>query len=201
MTTITEPQEPSVDAEAPEAPEHLLELLEDEETPHEDLVESATDLVRKAKLYDELVLQERACAKLHTAWQVHKDTAAAAKREYEGATEKLRSLIRAQTEELPLFDGQPGPLEDESWREVTLESLGMTETTIEQLAEVEILTIGDLAGWSASGKRLVDIAGIGPAKAETIERFLDDFWAAHPGLGLEDVVGNDEAGDDEGGSA
>ena len=41
-------------------------------------------------------------------------------------------------------------------------------------------TVGQLADYSASEKRLTDVAGIGPGKAQAIEDRLLEFWQDNP---------------------
>lgn len=119
------------------------------------------------------------------------ESAKAAKKRVESLTADLIAFIRKSNEKLPLFDGKPvppppaeAPAEDQSWREVPIDTLslecGLSESIVNKLVEAEITTIGKLADWTKSEKRLTDIAGIGGAKAEAIEGAMDKFWGARP---------------------
>jgi hypothetical protein len=71
--------------------------------------------------------------------------------------------------------------EDESWKAVAIDVLaegekGVSEAVLACLRKREIETIGDLAAWTASGKQLADLDGIGKAKAERIEDAMEAFW-------------------------
>ena len=75
----------------------------------------------------------------------------------------------------------PAGLQSESWRDDPIEMLvdhGLTDKTLGLMDEAAIRTIGALADWSNAGKRLVDIPGIGEARATEIEEAMDLYWAA-----------------------
>jgi hypothetical protein len=132
------------------------------------------ELKRKSAIYDTLVEQEKKVAELAEDWADRKSEAAAAKGVHDTAVAELRRLIRAQNESNPLFDG-PAP-EPEAWREVRLDTLGFSSAILENLTEANLETIGQIADWTSSGSRLVNIAGVGPAAAEKIEDALEAFW-------------------------
>lgn len=76
--------------------------------------------------------------------------------------------------------------EDESWKAVSIDALaegetGVSEALLACLRRREIETIGDLAAWTASGKQLADLDGIGKAKAERIEDAMEAFWRRRRG--------------------
>lgn len=76
--------------------------------------------------------------------------------------------------------------EDESWKAVSIDVLaegetGVSEALLACLRKREIETIGDLAAWTAGGKQLADIDGIGKAKAERIEDAMEAFWRRRRG--------------------
>lgn len=175
---------------APELdPTQVIEpdLVDDQEDEELEEVEAAElrELVRKSKVYDSLVDQETTTGNLFKAWKDLQAAAAEGKKEYDGAVLQLRALIRAQTEDLPLFDGLGEKAEeavDDSWRAVELASLDLSAKVLENLDGARLTTIGELADYSANGGRLTQVAGIGPAAAEKIEDALETFWANHPGL-------------------
>lgn len=76
---------------------------------------------------------------------------------------------------LPLY----GDGEDESWRSAPISDLGLTGKLPESLEDAGIRTIGDLADYTAAGKLLTDISGIGRGKAEKIEKACEEFWERH----------------------
>lgn len=68
--------------------------------------------------------------------------------------------------------------DDDSWKDVPLSELnGIPDGVLNKLYAAQIATVGDLAAWSTDSA-LTDIAGIGQAKAETIEQALEKFWAS-----------------------
>lgn len=72
----------------------------------------------------------------------------------------------------------------EDWRTVSLDDRryfpSLTRGIVKSLANSGISTLGPLADWTAAGKYLTDIAGIGQAKAELIEQATADYWAKFP---------------------
>ena len=164
------------------------DLVDDQEDGELEEIEAAElrELVRKSKVYDSLLDQETTTGALFKDWKDLQAQAAEAKKEYDGAVLVIRALIRAQTEDLPLFDNLGEKSEedaDNSWREVELSSLDLSAKVLENLDAARLTTIGELADYSANGGRLTQVAGIGPAAAEKIEDALEGFWANHPGLG------------------
>jgi hypothetical protein len=92
----------------------------------------------------------------------------------------------------PLFDGKPGAdiPADESWRQTPLDkigTLGLGDKNVGgALRKAGIETLGQLADWTAGGKTLEDIPGIGSERAAFIEKQCDEFWAAHATVGKAD---------------
>lgn len=84
--------------------------------------------------------------------------------------------------EPPVKPGVPGTLRaDGPWANHSLDELFDPEKTIRKaLANADIDTVGQLADYSATGKRLTDIAGIGPGKAQEIEDVMLEFWKKNP---------------------
>lgn len=121
---------------------------------------------------------EKRVADRESEWESAKTEASDAKKRYDAAVLRLRDVITSQTQpELPF--GDPEQQAPEPWRAVDIEELDIPNPVMIALGEVEIATIGQLADWTAT-KRLTDIKGIGIAKAEQIERAMENFWAAHP---------------------
>ncbi len=80
----------------------------------------------------------------------------------------------------PAEDEALGTLEAEGpWRAVGLERL-FAGATLKALLETGMSTLGELADYTASERRLTDIAGIGPQKAEVIDNRLVQFWMQNP---------------------
>lgn len=75
-------------------------------------------------------------------------------------------------------DHVPGTLKaDGPWRDESLDNLFDPNKTVRKaLANAGIDTVGQLADYSASERRLTDIDGIGPGKAQEIEDRLLSFW-------------------------
>lgn len=115
---------------------------------------------------------------------------------------ELHEIILGQGD--TLFDGvvpqaqapgdvTPTPDDDESWRAVDLRTLDIDEKTLEKLAAKDIVTLGNIADFTAAiQNKLTDIEGIGPATAEKIESALDKYWAKNPRVKKEEP--KDEAG-------
>lgn len=72
----------------------------------------------------------------------------------------------------------PGTLKCEGpWRDVPLgELFDPTKGIWKSLAQADLATVGDLADYTATDKRLTDIEGIGPGKAQEIEDTMLEFW-------------------------
>lgn len=107
-----------------------------------------------------------------------KEEAKEARKVWEGAVKHLNQVIDQGPEYLPLIDGMQVTA-NMDWRDTPIEELGLPETIDTALREAEIKTIGDIAS-HAEQFDLTVIPGIGPAKAEQIEKALDRFWAKHP---------------------
>ncbi len=69
------------------------------------------------------------------------------------------------------------PIEDNAWKSVPLSELGLTGKLAESLAEAGLTTMGAIAEYTGSEKRLTDIDGIGPGKAEKVEQACEAYWA------------------------
>lgn len=102
----------------------------------------------------------------------------AAKKVFEGAQSELRSLIRRDPNQRVLFQ-KNGDETVEPWRAVTLDDLGIEGRIAELLTEAKLTTLGAIADWTKE-YQLTDIAGIGPAKAESLQATLDLYWAQNP---------------------
>lgn len=74
-------------------------------------------------------------------------------------------------------DLPPGTLKAEGpWRDVPLENL-FSGALLKSLKAGGLETVGALADYTASEKRLTDLPGVGPGKAEQIEDRMEQFWA------------------------
>lgn len=106
------------------------------------------------------------------------------KKSWEGAAEDLERILEEELDPKPnLFtpsaNGTPA---GEEWRETLIAVLALPPAIVDSLASAGIDTIGKLADYTKpndSGycKKLTDIDGIGPGKAEKIEQSLEEFWA------------------------
>lgn len=79
-------------------------------------------------------------------------------------------------------DAVPGTLKAEGpWRNHPLDELFDPKKAVRKaLAKAGINTVGELADYSASEKRLTDIDDIGPGKAQEIEDVMLEFWRSNP---------------------
>lgn len=119
---------------------------------------------------------ERDIARLAVEMARTKAKASSLKNEHDALTDRYAAAVNAGPEHLPLLDGAK-PAGDEAWRDVEVCTLDIADGIVAALHDAGIKTIGDLAGWTASGERLTDILKIGSAKAEAIEKALEKFWA------------------------
>jgi hypothetical protein len=104
----------------------------------------------------------------------------------EAFDEATRSIINGFDEVLPLFDkpaDPPAPTPDpEAWRSTPILELGahgLKPPLLDKLIEAGFANLGHLADHTAEGKPLTAIKGLGPAKAEAVERALAKFWEAN----------------------
>jgi len=80
----------------------------------------------------------------------------------------------------------PGTLKAQGpWRAIRLERL-FTGAVLKALLETGLGTLGELADYTASERRLTDIAGIGQAKAELIEQRMAQFWESNQDAAAEE---------------
>lgn len=88
-------------------------------------------------------------------------------------------------------DHVPGTLKaDGPWKDVSLDELFDPAKKIRKaLAAAGIDTVGHLANYSATEKRLHDLKDIGPAAAQEIEDRLLEFWADNPQVAEEELAG------------
>lgn len=200
-----------------EANQKIRELLAELDEARQDAARgelSAEALERIAEAEEEVAEAER-------EYEASKKTASAKKKQWETAVAQLQRVIRSENEQLPLFDRgvkksstipvaavpapEPPPVkpakpaEDESWKQVLISALStpdgapLPQGIRDALAEVEILTMGDLSDWTApkpkgKGKRLTDIPGIGEGKAARIEEAALHFWGQRQVATLERVA-------------
>lgn len=69
---------------------------------------------------------------------------------------------------------------DQSWRDVTLEALGLSPGICATLREKNgFMLLGDLADYSESNGNFAGLVGVGQAKADKIAAACDKYWAEH----------------------
>lgn len=125
-----------------------------------------------------------------------KEDLKSAKQRYDDTIILLRSMVRRGPDpqaSLPFpddDDATPAPVQidqppttsttvdgDDVWRAVPIVELeNLAEPIKQKLLDANLNTVGELADFTASGKLLTDIKGIGDAKAEKIEYALECFW-------------------------
>lgn len=126
--------------------------------------------------------QERSVSEIKKDVDAIRATLKERKEEYDGAVAQLLSMIRDASDPQPrLFDpfaDDKGASEgDETWKDVRVESLGLSQSIVDLLHNADIQTIGDIHAWgSEKRKSLTDIKGVGASKAEEIENALMSFW-------------------------
>lgn len=140
-----------------------------------------------------IVRQEQRVTEAFRQLESAKAAAKEAKESWEAEAHRLTVIIREETEPT-LFDGEdkanadglalePRQPDDESWREVRLDTLDLPPGVIKALANNSppIVTIGDHADYlkpTTDGfeRRLTDIKGIGKGSVDRIDNALDVFW-------------------------
>jgi hypothetical protein len=158
-----------------------------------------TEVIREQAELIAVLLDERSAAVIDVLDTNRKFKEA--KKKLERIDIKLLDVNRSLVEELPLFDraaltakNRTEPVAetsvaeksaparpDESWRLVpvaVLEGFGLSVGVTAKLKDAGLYSIGSIADWTASGKRLTDLAGIGETKADAIEWALAGFWEA-----------------------
>lgn len=148
------------------------------------------DILRmEEEMFDQLRHWEEVDAEWTEAHREAADLKKRAEKEQAKLNRMVRDLERAKrgdyTPSLP-FDTAPSEdapapeVADESWRETSLEALGLTGKLAETLTEAGLSTLGKIADYTQSGKLLIDIAGIGPGKSDKIEEACAAYWANNP---------------------
>ena len=102
-----------------------------------------------------------------------------AKKAVESAQADLNDLIDQLENPTPtLFTSKT----DQPWRATTLDELGISGKAAEKLAENEppLTTLGAIADWTAAGRLLGEVKGIGESTATKIEEAMDLWWKEHP---------------------
>lgn len=116
-----------------------------------------------------------------------------AKTNYDEATKQLLKVIRKHRApgERDLFDyanentapdvPEAQPVNEDAWRDTPLDDVfaSMPASVLVSLSDKELTTLGQLSDWLNSGKRLIDLEGIGQAKAEKMELCMEKFWEQH----------------------
>ena len=92
-------------------------------------------------------------------------------------------LIPEEPKPEPPIKGSARPIARATgpWRKVRLDTLFPPEKTIcKALLNAGIETVGQMADYTASGKLLSDLDGLGPKKVEELEARMVEFWKANP---------------------
>lgn len=148
-------------------------------------VEANCDNEADQELLRKIREQERLVATCESDLDDAKDEVKACRERFDLEVAKLRSLIRGQNESHPLFDGASAARAETDvaagdWRDAEISSLDIADSLATKLYESSIETIGDLVDWQSSGKQIVDIKGVGAAKADKIADALELFWQQNP---------------------
>lgn len=149
---------------------------------------------------------EQIVASAEMEYGLAKDAASEAKKHFDAKVEELRRIIRDHRHEsaepkLPFLtetasgsvvdvngemvgtlvksDRQETPESEDEWREFPIEKLGLSETTVQKMAEKDIQTVGQLADWTKERGEFwyKDIKGFGPKAADKVSDAMDKFWA------------------------
>jgi hypothetical protein len=109
-----------------------------------------------------------------------------AKKEFEAEVSKLRSVVRSDPANLPLFT-QPANTtadddeveDDEEWRDTPIDSLdGIQGRVVEALANADIDTMGELVDFQEEhGDTWAQkVKGLGPSGQENLAKATEAFW-------------------------
>jgi hypothetical protein len=128
-------------------------------------------------------------AKMEARYLLQKSEAASAKKEWEASVGALARVIdQSKSGQKELFDreelethAEVAPEDDESWKAVTLESLGVKGRLLERLVEAEIATLGEWTEWHGLGVNRPRIQGVGNGAVEKIADLCEAFWARKRG--------------------
>jgi hypothetical protein len=147
----------------------------------------------------EIEEQNRRVIRAKDAWEIAKEEASAAKKEFEKEGDELSRLISdhqhsAIQPKLPFGDAKTGALtqgpsepkepavrlDDGSWRKKKLEDLALSESQLEKLGSVGVTTVGELADFTKLKGDFwyKEIKGFGKGAADKITAVLDEFWAS-----------------------
>lgn len=199
------------------------DVYEGSEPPEVDAAERETEAANEAASDNEAALRlwqqevlaaeaavQRAAARVAEQIEIAesaKDKLKGLRGEYAEAVNTLREAVRGQRR--LGFPDEPRQLDapqsqdtepadtDEAWRDTSVESLGLPETTCELLREAGLNCVGDIADFTSDDHMLTDVPGIGPAKAERIEKALDAFWEKYRSeVEVEEPADDDGDGDD-----
>lgn len=111
-----------------------------------------------------------------------KEEATNAKKDMEEAVYRLRRLIRAKDEKLPLFDSAESangkPVTD--WRRIPLKDLKLNAGALKSLTDVGLTTMGAIADYSRANDGLTGIKGIRGEKASHVADRITAYWQDHP---------------------
>lgn len=141
----------------------------------------------------ELIKQQGILIEAQGEWEEAHSQAGALKKTMDLQQAKLNSVVADIaaiqagnfTPPLPFTGDLPTKAEtngqaDEYWRGASLAEAGfdIDKKPGKQLVEAGLDTVGKIADWSSSGKRLTDVTGIGEVAAEQVESTLEKFWAS-----------------------
>ena len=105
----------------------------------------------------------------------------AREQEWQRSVRELRDVVCGREQPMLPYPKPDAEAEPDAWRDTPIEMLDrLSETICLRLREHALKSIGDIADYTAEGKLLTDLAGIGQAKAEVIEDALTKYWEDHP---------------------
>lgn len=159
------------------------ELPAVEETPP---VKPEPEKVEAEKRLTEIEEAEELAAEAEREYLRAKASAKELKEAYEDRVHSLRAIIRAYRNDAnrPLLhqkvEVEISAKPDNSWRDLLIAELKVSESIITKLNEAGIENLGQLQDYSASNDGLNGIKGIGSAAREKVSEAFDQFWADHP---------------------
>lgn len=121
------------------------------------------------------------CREAKEIWQSAKEDASEKKKAYDALVDSLIEATRDQP--MPLFGENKNGVHpsvngdgDESWREVSIATLGLPAGLVAKLKDANIEILGQLANFTSEGNILEQIAGVGQAAARKIEKAVERYW-------------------------
>ena len=139
------------------------------------IAEHATDILAAQQAADEA---DRVLAEAEETLKQAKDAAKGAEAHWKRAYRELKEAGQYDPQGSLSFGESEA--DKDVWRELPVADLGLSETIIEKLGDMNLTTLGKLTDYSNAGNDYADIRGITEKRAGNIEDAWATFWKEHP---------------------